>query len=138
MATGRPSSYKPEFVDQALKLSLLGARDQDLADFFEVNVDSIYEWKKKHPEFSEALKNGKAKADAEIAKSLYQRALGYEVEEKEDIMYKGAKHTLTKIKHIPPDVTSMIFWLKNRRPADWRDKQEIELKTNVIEVVLKE
>lgn len=138
MGAGRPSKYDEKYCDQAYKLTLLGATDSELAEFFEVNEDTVHEWKKRHPKFSESIKEGKAKADAEVANKLFHRALGYEVEEVAEVMYKGKKETLISKRQVPPDVTSMIFWLKNRRPDAWRDKQEIDMKTTLIEVVIKE
>lgn len=124
---GRPSKYDSEYhPKKGYKLSLLGYTDQDLANFFEVNVDSIYEWKKKHEDFSDALKRGKTEADAKVVHSLYRRALGYTVTESEQVMYKGGMHTLETKRKILPDVTAQIFWLKNRQPEKWRDKQEVK------------
>ena len=36
-----------------------------------------------------------------------------------------------KIKDVAPDTTAQIFWLKNRRPDMWRDKQNVELSGEV-------
>lgn len=121
---GRPTKYKKEYNDQVEKLCKLGATDKELADFFEVNEDTIHEWKKAYPEFSESIKRGKVIADLDVADSLYKRAMGYEHEE--DVIFndKGVPLIVNTIKHYPPDPTSMIFWLKNRRPKEWRDKQE--------------
>ena len=49
--TGRPSSFRPEFAEQAFKLCLLGATDADLADFFHVSEQTVNAWKKAHPDF---------------------------------------------------------------------------------------
>ena len=121
---GRPSRYKSEYVEWAEKLARLGATDVDLADAFEVSEVTINNWKKAHPAFSLALKRGKAFADAEVADKLFQRAVGYSHPDVHVSNYQG-EITLTPItKHYPPDPTSMIFWLKNRRPDLWRDKPE--------------
>ncbi len=64
---GRPILFRDEYVEWAYKLCLLGATDVELADFFEVSEDTIYRWKKVRPEFSEAVRRGKANADAEVA-----------------------------------------------------------------------
>lgn len=130
MPGGRPTSYLPEMAEQAYKLSLLGHTDEQLSRFFEVHLSTIYEWKNVHPEFSDAIKNGKEVADGEIVMTLRKRAMGYEVtEEKVEESGEGAsagkKVTITE-KHIPPDTTAMIFWLKNRQPKQWRDKQEVD------------
>lgn len=123
----RPSKYRPEFDEQARKLCLLGATDIELADFFEVSEDSIHEWKKVHPEFSESIKKGKAQADGEVADRLYQRALGFEHPEIDLRVVNGAivETPITKI--YPPDTAAAIFWLKNRQRGKWRDKVEQEI-----------
>lgn len=123
---GRPSKYQPEFPKQAEKMTRLGATDKDLADFFEVNTDTIYEWKNTHPEFSEALKRGKELADGQVIQSLYKRATGYEFQDTQFASFQGMIISKEYTKHIPPDPTSMIFWLKNRLPKEWRDRQEID------------
>ncbi len=125
---GRPTSYDPDFVRQAEKLCELGATDTDLADFFEVAISTVYLWKTKHPEFSEALKIGKASADDRVERSLYNRANGYTFDAVKIFMPAGAKKPVYAEyrEHVPPDTTAMIFWLKNRRPNQWRDKSHLE------------
>lgn len=120
---GRPTLYKPEYVDLAYKYCLLGATDNELAMFFDVNQDTINEWKKVHPQFSESLKAGKAKADADVAQKLFKRATGYEHKAvKISASPDGKEHVTEYIERYPPDTTAAIFWLKNRRPDVWRDK----------------
>ena len=125
---GRPSKYKEEYAGQAYKLCLLGAIDTQLADFFGVSVDTIHEWKKVHPKFSYALKESKAEADAQVKRSLYSRANGYSHKEDKIFCNKdGLVTTVETIKEYAPDTTACIFWLKNRQPADWRDKVQQEI-----------
>jgi len=129
---GRPSKYRTEYAEQAYKLCLLGATDKDMASFFDVNEDTINEWKKTHEEFSESLKRGKLEADAVIASKLYHRAKGYEHPEDKIFNDQGVPLVVPTIKHYPPDTTAAIFWLKNRQPKQWRDKQEVEsVNTNI-------
>jgi hypothetical protein len=128
MSGGRPTKFKREFAEQASKLAELGATDQELADFFEVEVRTLYRWKHDHDEFCQALKTGKEIADERVERSLYQRAIGYEQDEVKIFMPANAAapvHAPFRAK-IAPDVTAAIFWLKNRRSQDWRDKQDIE------------
>lgn len=146
---GCPTKFKEEFIEQAFKLCLLGATDAKLADFFDVHVDTIYEWKKVHIEFSDALKRGKYAADSVIAESLYNRAKGMVIKEQQAIklttkkqgedkdgnptkMFGQTEHIeiVTLEREIPPDPVSTIFWLKNRQPKEWRDKQDIDHTTN--------
>lgn len=124
---GRPSKYKPAYNSQAYKLCLLGATDKELADFFEVNVDTIHEWKKVYPRFSDSLKRGKLKADSIVAEKLFKRATGYSHPDV-DIKVINEKIVETRLtKHYPPDTTAAIFWLKNRAKETWRDKQVLEI-----------
>lgn len=125
---GRPSSYKPEFVEQATKLCARGATDAELADFFEVTTVTIWRWQSAHVEFCNALKRGKEAADERVERSLYARATGYTFEAVKIFMPAGAKKPVYAKyqEHSPPDTTAAIFWLKNRRRDEWRDKMDHE------------
>jgi hypothetical protein len=122
MAAGRPTKYKTEYDKQAAKLCKLGATDDDLADFFEVDDDTIAEWRKVHPTFSDSTKRAKAEFDDELVeKSLARRAQGF-MRVKQVFGPEGTVEMLQE--EVPPDTTACIFWLKNRKPKDWKDKQE--------------
>ncbi len=123
--TGRPTDYKKEYDYQVEKLCKLGATDKELADFFDVTEQTINNWKIDFPAFFESIKKGKTLADSNVAERLYQRALGFE-HDSEDIKVADGEVIRVPIRKIyPPDPTAAIFWLKNRRPKDWRDKHEI-------------
>ena len=126
---GRPTSFKPEFVEQATKLCQLGATDAELADFFGVNTTTIWRWQAVHPEFCNALKRGKDAADERVERSLFSRATGYTHEAVKIFMPAGAEGPVYAKyqEHIPPDTTACIFWLKNRRQKEWRDVQRHEV-----------
>lgn len=123
---GRPLALKGADYDQVEKLTRLGATDKDLAEFYKVDEATINRQKKRDEEFCKSLKRGKEKADAEVADRLYQRAIGYSHKDVHISNYQG-EVTITPItKHYPPDTTAAIFWLKNRRPDLWRDRQEVD------------
>jgi len=124
---GRKSKFRDEFVEQVFKVCLLGATDDDLAAFFEVAVMTINDWKKAHPEFHEAMLAGKKHADANVGKSLYQRANGYSHPETKVFVHAGEVTEVQVIKHYPPDTTACIFWLKNRDARNWRDTKEVKV-----------
>lgn len=124
---GRPTKYKPEYAELAYKFCLLGADDNRLADLLEVDVATIYRWKLAHEDFCEAIKEGKDKADAEIAKALYHRAKGYSHPDVEVKVIDSQVVMVDLIKHYPPDTGAAMAWLKNRQPKYWRDKQDIDV-----------
>lgn len=127
MPAGRPSKYKPEYAEQASKLCFLGATDEMLADFFHVSVPTLNKWKKDYPDFLKSLKESKDLLDSKVEHSLFERAMGYKHNEDKIFNNNGEPLIVPTVKHYPPDTTAMIFWLKNRQPEKWRDKQEIEL-----------
>lgn len=122
MKTGRPTEYRPEYAEQAEKLTLLGATDIQLADFFDVAESTIHLWKHSHPQFSEAIKLGKEVADKNVERSLYRKATGYEFESEKVFCQEGQIIRTATREFVPPSDTAMIFWLKNRKPGEWRDK----------------
>jgi len=122
----RPTAYKPEYNEQARKLCMLGYTDAQLGEFFNVSETTINNWKNSKDGFLESLKSGKGLADYEVVESLYKRATGYEHKEDKIFNNNGVILVAETIKHYPPDTTAMIYWLKNRQPDKWRDKQEIE------------
>lgn len=127
MAAGRPSSFRPEYCEQANKLCKLGAIDAEMAEFFGVSEVTLNAWKRAHPEFLNALKAGKLLADAEVGQKLYERALGYSHPEVHVSNFQGLITLTDLTKHYPPDSTAAIFWLKNRQPGKWRDLKAVEL-----------
>lgn len=126
---GRPTEYQESYNEQVEKLCKLGATDAEIGDFFGVTEQTINNWKTAHPDFFESIKKGKIIADSNVAQSLYHRATGYSHEDVDLKMYEGHIIETKLIKHYPPDSTAAIFWLKNRRSKEWRDKQEIDQKT---------
>lgn len=124
----RPTAYKAVYATSAKKLAGLGATDIEIADFFDVDVRTVYRWKHAHPAFCQALNVGKDKADERVINSLFMRAVGYEQDAVKIFMPANAKEPVYAEyrEKIAPDTTAAIFWLKNRQPAEWRDKQDVE------------
>ena len=135
----RPTKYQQEYAKQAAKLCAMGATDRDLANFFEVAESTLYLWKIEYPEFSESLKLGKAPADERVERSLYQRACGYSHPEDDIRVVNGEIVITPTIKHYPPDTTACIFWLKNRKPEEYRanieEKPTDDLASAILELI---
>lgn len=124
---GRKSLYREEYVDQAFKLCLLGATDEELADFFLVDVRTIYRWKDEHIAFCQATIDGKVKADAEVAHSLYRSATGHEMTAEKVVKTSEGKFEAVRYKaFVPADPSAAYKWLCNRRRQDWRDRHEVQ------------
>ena len=104
-----------------------GLADEQIAHNMGIASSTLYDWKKRYSEISEPLKRGKGVVDRQVENALLRRALGYEYEEVKKKFEDGdiTERTVTK-KEVVPDVTAQIFWLKNRKPGDWRDKREPE------------
>lgn len=103
-----------------------GLTDEQIADNMGISTSTLYDWKNKYLEISEALKKGKEIVDIQVENALLKRALGYsysEVTTEKD--GNKIKQKITK-KQVIPDTTAQIFWLKNRRPDKWRDKPPID------------
>ena len=125
------AKYEEWLTEDGLLLIAAWARNgltlEQIAGNMGITRETLRQWRKDHAAISAALKITKELADIEVENALYKRAVGYDYEEEtvEDGP-KGVKVTHTK-KRMAPDVTAQIFWLKNRKPFEWRDrKNEIE------------
>ena len=106
-----------------------GLTDEQIAKNIGVRRSTLNDWKNKYPDISDTLKKGKEVVDREVENALFKRALGFDYTEvtEERIFDRSTgeyKLTVTKSvkKHMPPDVAAVIFWLKNRKPVEWREK----------------
>lgn len=140
----RPTKYEPTITPQLAKwMRRGGLTDEQIAEELGVAKSTFNLWREKHPEFSEALKGSRRFADSLVEDSLLKRALGYAVKEvhiesertvilaadgEGGIVERPAIVRKVKRikKHVAPDVTAQIFWLKNRQPDKWREKQADE------------
>lgn len=108
-----------------------GLIDEQIAANIGITTTTLYDWKKKYADFSDALKKGKETSDYEVENALYKSATGYEYEERKEVqeVVDGVMRKRVEVtrKQVPPNATSAIFWLKNRKPDKWRNKQEIEV-----------
>lgn len=121
---GRPLKYSDVNLKQVNKLAGFGLIDTEIADYLGIVESTFYKWKNDYPEFSEALKTGKLKADAKVIKSLHKRALGYKHPEDKIFIQEGSTIVVPTIKHYPPDTTAIIYWLSNRQPDKWKRNPE--------------
>ena len=101
------------FLDEIQGWAMSGLTDEQIAMKLDIAESHLYEYKKKYPEFSEALKKGKDIADAQVVNALHRTAVGFSYYE-ETVSVTG--EVLPIQKYAKPNTTAQIFWLKNRRP----------------------
>lgn len=100
-----------------------GLTDEQIAHNMGCAYSTLRDWRDKYPALSAALKKGKDVVDFEVENALLKRALGYEyTEERVERSVKDGTKVIQVVKHVAPDTTAQIFWLKNRQPQKWRDK----------------
>lgn len=132
-SAGRPTLYREELVEAAYKLALLGMTNEEMASYFEVATSTFSLWMATHSSFSDAVKNGKAIADASVAESLYKSAMGLHVSTEDKLISdgEGGQEVVTLTKQVDPAVSAQIFWLKNRQPKLWKDRVEVKEDINL-------
>lgn len=96
-----------------------GLTDEQIAHNIGINVATLYRWKNAYSNICNALKKGKEVVDIEVENALLKRAMGYTYEEE---TFENGVLTKKVTKQVAPDTTAIIYWLKNRKPKQWRDK----------------
>ena len=110
------TQYHPSYEARVRDLSFVGATEAEIARIFGVSVSTLRSWAERYPAFASAWEDGKIQADAKVAASLYQRAIGYKTTK-----WKETKDGMFQEQVVyPPDVNAQVFWLSNRRPELWK------------------
>jgi hypothetical protein len=125
MAGGRPTTYKPENAEIARQACMLGATNDALAERFEVCRRTIDNWIATIPDFSDAVRQGREVADEAVVSALFARATGLEQKMTKVFCHRGQPVTANYTVQLQPDVRACIFWLRNRRPDQWRESRPL-------------
>lgn len=149
MAKGKYAEWlKPDKLELVKGWARSGLTDEQIAHNIGISKGRLYEWKKLYSDFNEALKQGKEVSDLIVVNSLYQSAIGRRETVKKPVKVKTVKVAGGKRieeEHvvmvegevfIPPNITAQIFWLKNRMPQNWRERQVQEQKPEEDKVVI--
>jgi hypothetical protein len=128
-------AYRDYFAGQAEGVCKLGASNANLAALFGCTVDTIEVWLRDRQDFREAVHRGRADYDSKIEQALARRAMGYERKAQKAYCNTGTGEVFIAEyeEHYPAEVNAAIFWLKNRQPQRWRDRQEVTLHAGRIE-----
>lgn len=149
MAKKRPTKYDTHVEPRLIEVegwARDGLIDAQIAKNLGIGYSTFRGYVKQYPLLSETLRKGKEVVDREVENALLKRALGYEYTEvtserklrKDDQgrpitdmhgfpVYEMVVTRKVK-KEVQPDTTAQIFWLKNRKPKEWRDRKDIDLK----------
>lgn len=126
---GRPEAYNQTWIEEVTRLKPMAPTMPEIAKFLGVTQSTVYLAMERHPEFSEAVKAVRFEADGRVEASLYRKAVGYERTVTKVFFPSGSKEPVKVdvIEEVAPDTASIIFWLKNRRPDMWRDRQDFRV-----------
>lgn len=122
---GAPTKYKPEYREMARDLvDIMGATDQQLADFFKVSTFTMWRWKLQYPEFREAIELTPERANRIMERSLFLRGTGYSHPAVKIFLPAGAKEPIIVpyTEYYPPDTGAAALWLSNRDPKRWKNR----------------
>jgi hypothetical protein len=122
---GPISTYKPEYAAIAAQAFSSGATDTEVADIIGVSEGTIRNWAFAYPQFSASLKVGKGIADDRVEAALFRRAVGFRYAAQKAVVVDKRAQIIDYTEYLPPDPTSCIFWLKNRRKDIWRDRHDV-------------
>jgi len=137
---GRKGKYEEWLTEDGLTRLTGWARDgltePQICQNMGIGISTLTEWKTKFPAIAASIKKGREPVDIQVENALLRRALGYDYEETitevEDLGGGRTKKHVRKVtKHVPADTTAQIFWLKNRKPKQWREKMEAEVNVDV-------
>lgn len=139
--------YEEWLTDDGLLRISGWARDgltyQQIADNMHINVATLRVWRSTYPTIDAALKESADIADRHVENALYKRALGYTYDEVTQELHYNKEtgeeqfvETRRVTKQVLPDVTAQIYWLKNRKPKDWRDKREDDTVDKTIKITI--
>lgn len=117
-----------------------GLTDEQIAQKMGIGYSTLQTWKAKYQDIQDTIKKGKEVVDRLVENALLKKATG-EVRtirkpiKVKEVLYEDGKRISEKEHieyadeeiYIPPDTTAQIFWLKNRKPKEWRDKREIDV-----------
>ena len=128
----KPVKWADDKPHIAYLLALLGASEKQMAEVMGVSYSTLEVWKRNKPEFQEALKKGKLKADTKVVKSFYKCAVGYYYTEEEIRIVDKKPVVVTVRKYKPPDPWSAAKWLALRHPEHWSETHKVQVtNTNI-------
>lgn len=131
------TKYSKEICKKLEKEFANGATVEDACNNVGISIQVLYNWKNSGKiELIEAIKRGRERAINKVEHALFKNAMGFEYTEETAGKEKGKdgseKVVIKKVKKFAyPNTTAQIFFLKNRNPAEWKDRQDISHSGNI-------
>ena len=148
---GAPTKFDEKRLHEIFKFVLLGATDEKLADFLQIDISTLYRWKQRHAIFRDVLAKAKEGANSDVAYALYQRAKGYRHKAekiffnadlaREQIAIAAARNEpppaqpgvvrVPYVEQYAPETSAIAMFLTNRRPDEWKYRQHLNVDAKV-------
>lgn len=139
-------------LEKIEKWAKAGLSDRQIAKNMGISRSTLYEWKKKYSDISDALERGKTVINEEVENALLKKALGYTYTEQvvvktKQIYYDDRNNKCQKEevvvmdveKEVPADITAIKFWLINRERERWSDNPtKVEIDKEMLELKKKQ
>jgi DNA-binding XRE family transcriptional regulator len=122
----RPTKWREDNFTICASMARLGMTRWEIARALGIRRETLWDWERKNPEFSNVLKAASAAADERVEASIYERAVGYSYHMEKLFSWRGEVVRAETVEHVPPDPQLAMFWLKNRAPERWKDRMEIQ------------
>lgn len=127
---GRKSTFNDTVREAIIKLSEAGKTKEQIADIVGISTRTISTWMGKHQDFGLAVREARQVADELVVASLFSKAIGYSHKETKVFQHEGQIVCHDIEKHYPPDTSAIQFWLRNRQPKEWKEKNESDINVN--------
>lgn len=133
--------YEPKMLDEVKRLARFGCTNVEIAEFYEIHIQTFERYLKTMPALYDALEEGRMMDSLKVVDSLHKQALGYKVKEYEVSEHLTRDGQIVKLKkkitkHVQPNVTAAIYLLKTRHGDKWMDIIKSE-KTQNLNIMVK-
>jgi hypothetical protein len=125
---GKPTKYDAGLIPIVQNLVARGLTNYEIADTLNVDEKTLYNWKREHEEFALALQRSKEQYDEQVEATLLMKAQGFE-RKVQKATASGKVVTVTE--YFPPSDSAIQFWLKNRKPEQYREQRDVNVKHGV-------
>jgi hypothetical protein len=116
--------FWPDRVDHVKAIAARGMDDTEMAVMMGVSPALLESWRKFYPEFNKAIEDGRALPDQEVIAALHKNAVGYERDTDVVVRTRRGAQIVTAKVFYPGETAAQRYWLNNRVPKYWRDRQE--------------